>query len=386
MRRSDHWVAGTRLPGQGAAGRWLVVGPAGDPTAERCAAALRAGGVETILAVPGAKPEPAVAGVLAVVTGEPVGPLPFGDIPTWVVTSGAVATLPTDALPEPGMACARAEACSWPVTGSVDLPPGLPGVTAERLWRLLGGAGGDYAIRHTGVFVRERMPVAPPVRHRRWAGQTVLVVAEGGTADRLANLVTRRGAAGAVVVPNDVDRAELGRLPRQHRVTAVVHVADQADQAEVADVLDRSTNGLPLTVFTLVSRGDVTHAGHAAVVSRRGSGTAIQWAAGGELSDLVLGRLLDYDDPAMILEEDERSAAVERVAEDLTDPAGLLRMVRIEVADVLGHAAPETVAPDAELMDLGMSSLTAVDLRRRLMAATAQALAGYLHTELGARM
>jgi acyl transferase domain-containing protein/acyl carrier protein len=393
LRRSDHWVAATSLPGQGAAGRWLVIGPAGDPTAERCAAALQAGGAEAILAAPDEKPEPAVAAVLAVVTGEPVGAPPFGDIPTWVVTSGAVATSPTDAPPEPSSACARAEARAWPVTGSVDIPPGLPGVTAERLWRLLGGPGGDYAIRHTGVFARERMPVAPPARHRRWAGQTVLIVAEGDTADRLANLVTRRGAAGAVVVPNPVDHADLGRLPRQHGVTAVVHVADPADPIGVAEVLDRSTNGLPLTVFTLVSRGDVTHAGHAAVVSRRGSGTAIQWATGGELSDLVLGRLLDYDDPAVILEADERPT------EDLADPAGLLRMVRIEVADVLGHAAPHTVAPDAELMDLGMSSLTAVDLRQRLMAATGleipaavafdyttpQALAGYLHTELSER-
>jgi polyketide synthase 12 len=74
----------------------------------------------------------------------------------------------------------------------------------------------------------------------------------------------------------------------------------------------------------------------------------------------------------------------------------LLDLVRSHIATVLGNATPEGIDPDKAFQELGFDSLTAVEMRNRLKAATglalsptlifdypnSAALAGYFHQEL----
>jgi NAD(P)-dependent dehydrogenase (short-subunit alcohol dehydrogenase family)/acyl carrier protein len=56
----------------------------------------------------------------------------------------------------------------------------------------------------------------------------------------------------------------------------------------------------------------------------------------------------------------------------------ILELVRAEAASVLGHSSPRAIDPEATFKDLGVDSLTAVELRNRLNTATGLNLAGSL--------
>jgi aryl carrier-like protein len=74
----------------------------------------------------------------------------------------------------------------------------------------------------------------------------------------------------------------------------------------------------------------------------------------------------------------------------------LLELICAHTADVLGHTSPEAIDPDANFVELGFSSFTALEMNNRLTAITGyeipavavyehptpSALAHYLRTEL----
>ncbi len=93
-----------------------------------------------------------------------------------------------------------------------------------------------------------------------------------------------------------------------------------------------------------------------------------------------------------------KSALLQRLdglAED-EQQAVLLDLVRAHIATVLGNSTPDAIDPDKAFQELGFDSLTAVEMRNRLKAATglplsptlifdypnSAALAGYFHQEL----
>ena len=74
--------------------------------------------------------------------------------------------------------------------------------------------------------------------------------------------------------------------------------------------------------------------------------------------------------------QNQRSDLIERLA-GLSPPeqhAALLIEVRSHIAEVLNHSSPETVDPTDPFTDIGLDSLTAMELRNRLAQATGLAL------------
>ncbi|QDP80092.1 SDR family NAD(P)-dependent oxidoreductase [Nocardia otitidiscaviarum] len=91
----------------------------------------------------------------------------------------------------------------------------------------------------------------------------------------------------------------------------------------------------------------------------------------------------DLDEARAVLDEPRSAAADSGDSPQRQRVAGLtaterrrvlLDLVRAEAAAVLGHASPEAVSPRAAFRDLGVDSLTAVQLRNRLRTATGLAL------------
>ncbi|MFI9052901.1 type I polyketide synthase, partial [Streptomyces sp. NPDC053427] len=118
-------------------------------------------------------------------------------------------------------------------------------------------------------------------------------------------------------------------------------------------------------------------------------------AVAGTLPSILTGLVPHVRRAARATGSGELRARLARLAE-AEQYESLLDLVRTHIATVLNHPSPQTVDPDRAFQDLGFDSLTAVELRNRLTAATglrlpatlifdhptATSLARHLHGEL----
>nr|WP_250637375.1 type I polyketide synthase [Lentzea guizhouensis] len=255
----------------------------------------------------------------------------------------------------------------------------------------------------------------------RGVEKIVLVSRRGLDAPGAAEL---RDELGAEIVACDVaDRAAVASLLRSHSPDAIVHTAGVlsdgvleglalerfADvfRSKVASalVLDELTRSLELDAFVLFSSvagalGNPGQANYAAANAaldaiardRRAAGlpaTSIAWGAwaGAGMADAVGADHAITMRPELAVEamwravaEDAPTVAIAILPEKpkarkkVVASGDVLEVVRTAVAGVLGYAGPHAVAADKEFRDLGFDSLTAVELRNQLSAATGKTL------------
>ncbi|MBV9314828.1 MAG: acyltransferase domain-containing protein, partial [Pseudonocardia sp.] len=291
------------------------------------------------------------------------------------------------------------------LVGADEPPAGLAGVVASGEPQVLLRGGAAFVPRLARVAQSES-----PVD----LGDGVVLVT-GEQAPQLArHLATEHGMDARA-------HAEQGE-----RVTAVVHTVSSVRSAVLASLDDRDLDdavtaevdyawrlheqtSVPLVLVSSVDGvvGAVGQAHHAAssaflgaLARLRGNqgkpGFAIAWtgdlaafdaALAAGLPEVVAAPAADLRPPGPVppilrglVREARTVSLAERV--DGLDEAGRLRVVlgivRAEVAAVLGHGDPRRVNPSREFIELGFDSLTAVDLRNRLSAATGIRLAATL--------
>ncbi|HEX7302325.1 SDR family NAD(P)-dependent oxidoreductase, partial [Lentzea sp.] len=250
------------------------------------------------------------------------------------------------------------------------------------------------AARHDWLFGVEsgrlvRVVDAPEVVVRPLTG-TVLVAGD----DRdLAELVAAR-----LVEKHGAERVVMGSAT-DDAVTAVVHVG--GDEAGLRALDDRHRDVEAFVMLTPLSLDSLESTAAAIARDRRArglAGTAVAW---GHDADPGLGVEKMSTEDFLALFDTVRglpepvlvalavnSAALRGRAGEVPEPlrglAGpsfavldeedLLRLVRTEVADVLGLRDASAVDADRAFRDLGLTSASAVELRGRLMAATGRQL------------
>ncbi|WP_344960247.1 SDR family NAD(P)-dependent oxidoreductase [Saccharothrix longispora] len=263
----------------------------------------------------------------------------------------------------------------------------------------------------------------------RWlAGRGVphlVLLTRSGDADALVREVEALGATAESVACDVTDRDALTAVVSAHALTGVVHAAGRWEGAVHLDELTRD-HDLALFALPTTIAGVWGAAGHAddavsdarlrALAARRRSlglpATVVSWSpwAGSASADRLrragltplhgataVTALATADGDVVVadvdwaripprpvgsrvlsevpgvriaadLGEDARDRPREQVARELLDT------VRAAVAAVLEHGSAADVAPDRAFRDLGFDSLTAVELRDRLTAATGLAL------------
>ncbi|MCC8243321.1 type I polyketide synthase [Saccharothrix luteola] len=328
-------------------------------------------------------------------------PLVAGDEPQLAVRAGRV-HLPT---------LERAEFAPLPSTFGPDGTVLITGGTG-----VLGGAVARHLVAEHGV------------------ARLVLASRRGPDAPGVAELVADLAGADVTVVACDVaDRDAVARLLAEHPVTSVVHTAGVLDDAVVqsldaerfavvwepkaAAALHLHELTADLEAFVLFSSaagvlGGPGQANYAAAntfldalaTHRHAHGlpaVSLAWGPWAQTSGMT-GKLTDADrrrmakagvlpmatDEALALFDaaltagepvlapvrlDRRAVARPRHTADSrqVEPThDVLDLVRRAVAQVLGHASTDAIGPHRAFKDLGFDSLTAVELRNQLDAAT----------------
>ncbi|MEU7935206.1 type I polyketide synthase [Micromonospora echinofusca] len=403
------WSPVTALPAAALPGVWLV--PEGtDPIAEAMARhgadvrVYRAGTADELLDL---APDHVVSGVLTTPTGpapaELLGALDEAriDSPVWALTRQAVAVAPGERVAEPTGAAAwgfgRAAAVTTPRAwgGVVDLPETLDERTLSELCRVLTrGAGEDQvALRPAGVFAR-RLVAAPAHAGDPWRPAGTVALHGGLLAERIAALLeaagatVTTGAADTVVVTSDAAdavptalAAEAERLVLVHTVDELFGIAGAAETAAVFDALAQRRDG----AVCVAVGPDLTVERFAAAV---GAGAVGRVAADVDWASFVPD-YTRYRPSPLLRDLPDAMRHITETAEDtldVDDPDALRRLldgadeaesrtvlshvVRAQTAYTLGLPSAATVEEDQEFLDIGFSSLTAVELRRRLEALT----------------
>ncbi|GLW76034.1 hypothetical protein Aglo01_05160 [Actinokineospora globicatena] len=253
-------------------------------------------------------------------------------------------------------------------------------------------------------------------RHLLGLGVQVVLVSRRATASPSASELAELGAA---IVDCDVtDRAAVAELLAAHPVTSIIHAAGTLDDAPVhtldgarlAAALQSKVDGAvhlhelsrDLTEFVLFSSvaGTFGTAGQAAyaaanafldalAVHRRASGLPARSLAWGHWADGMgasvdrsrfahLGGTLTAAQGMTLLDHAPDRAHVLAVATPFrakqvaaaVSAADVDSLVLKSIANILGHSSTDRVDPNRTFKDLGFDSLTGVELRNRIAAAT----------------
>ncbi|KQW14881.1 hypothetical protein ASD08_28700 [Streptomyces sp. Root369] len=225
--------------------------------------------------------------------------------------------------------------------------------------------------------------------------------ADDGASEELTTMREELAALGASVALADWDPADPEALARlldnrtaDHPLTAVIHTgaADSPHGAAAALHLDRATRGRDLAVFATLSpnagEDAATGAFVAALTRDRNAaglpGVSVLWDGAPHEIPALLDRALASPDGLLAANRphepapDTAMTARLRELDPSARPEFVLDLVRTQVAAVLGHDDARTVGSDERFQDLGLDSLTAVQLRNRLNTVTGMRLTATL--------
>ncbi|GAA2480569.1 type I polyketide synthase [Streptomyces longisporus] len=287
-------------PGPGAlSGTWLLVVPDGaaeDELTSGCAAAVAAAGAEVLVMetaetadhrrmaeqIRSLTPESGLSGVVSLLaldeTPQPEHPAVANGLagtqtliqalialavhaPLWILTRGAVAAEPGEALANPAQAAAwglaRVSALEHPDQGGglIDLPADFDQRAQDLLCSVLAGCGEDQAaIRPSGIFGRRLTRAAEPGAAKPWTprGTTLITGGTGAIAGHVARWLADRGAPRLVLTsrsgPGAYGAAALAAELAAAGSTVEVMTSDAGDGAELTGVVERiGLDGPPLT-------------------------------------------------------------------------------------------------------------------------------------------